>query len=56
LTGKWTSAVDFEVEKDSIETWRQQVRQKFLFFDIDGTLVNFETQMPESAKTALREA
>lgn len=29
---------------------------KYLFFDIDGTLVNFKTQMPESAKEALKEA
>lgn len=29
---------------------------KYLFFDIDGTLVNFKAQMPESAKAALKEA
>lgn len=32
------------------------MKQKYLFFDIDGTLVNFETRMPESAKAALRKA
>lgn len=32
------------------------MHSKLLFFDIDGTLVNFQTQMPDSAKTALRKA
>lgn len=32
------------------------MNQKVLFFDIDGTLVNFQTQMPDSAKRALRQA
>lgn len=30
--------------------------QKILFFDVDGTLVDFHRQMPESAKTALKRA
>ncbi len=29
------------------------MKAKYLFFDIDGTLVNFQAQMPESAKRAL---
>lgn len=32
------------------------MNSKLLFFDIDGTLVNFQTQMPDSAKKALRKA
>ena len=29
---------------------------KAIFFDIDGTLINFDGEFPESAKVALREA
>ena len=32
------------------------MKQKLLFFDIDGTLVNFEGEMPESTREALRRA
>lgn len=32
------------------------MKEKFLFFDIDGTLVNFRTKMPDSAKAALKKA
>lgn len=32
------------------------MKEKLLFFDIDGTLVNFKGQMPESARAALKEA
>lgn len=31
-------------------------RKKVLFFDIDGTLIDFQTHMPGTAKTALRKA